>query len=154
MKMKPPGTAKALIVGSLITKNWKLAPPVGALRGEPVAEVVQVLADLRVLEQRVLLAQLVRDHRARGWYSSDCESIAAAGLPMSGRSEPAAGVPEQDRLVRVRTRSAKATAVVSSSAVSRMRQRRRMVVVRPRGSGPEFPYVYRRLQAPRGIRRR
>jgi len=64
---------------------------VGTLRSEPLPHRIHVLADFRVLEQRVWSAQLVRHHRPEA-YSSVCERTAAAGLPMSGRSEPAAGV--------------------------------------------------------------
>ena len=88
-------------VESLMTKNWKSWPAVGALRGQALADGLDVLAHLRVLEQRVLIAQLAASTMAPRRYSSGARDVGGRGLPMSGRSEPAGGALEHDRLGRV-----------------------------------------------------
>ncbi len=62
--MKPPGSAKALMVFSRTAKNWKGRPPSGVCADRRWPMRLQVLVDLRIVDDRSLVAQLADDHRA------------------------------------------------------------------------------------------
>src|SRR5215469_1777384 len=94
-------------------------------------------------------------------YSSERERIVSAGLPSSGRSEPAGGA--FSRGVDDCGSAAAATRVAAlSTAVARTRGRRRIIGVGPPRVAGSFPLVtdaYKRLEpapepTPRGYPRR
>ncbi len=138
MNTKPPGTANALICGSLITKYWKPLPP-------------SVLCEASRMPTPLMYSLISGSSRIAFWsrsclatmaprrYSSLCDSSAAAGLPMSGRSEPAGGA---FRIGWPDCGAAGATVVAAlSTAIASSRGSRRIIAVGPPAAAPSFPIL-------------
>src|SRR5437762_2406515 len=124
MNTKPPGTANALMAGSWMTKYWKPRPPSAlceaSRRPTPFTYSLTSGSSSSAFWSRSWCATM-----APRRYSSLRDSTAAAGLPMSGRSEPGAGV------LRVSGvdggSSANATPARLRRAAARAGSRRRMI---------------------------
>src|SRR5258705_220973 len=97
---KPPGTANALMLWSLITKYWKSRPP------SALCEASRCPTEFMY---SLISGSSSSAFWSRSWcatiaprrYSSVCERTAAAGLPMSGKIGPGGGG-AQDRRRRRR----------------------------------------------------
>ena len=133
--------------GVLDDEELEVPPAVGALRGEPLPDRLQVLADLRVLDERVLVAQLARHHGAQAVLIGVRDDRRRRDCPCRAGPSRHVGVPSTIGL------DAGGSAAKATPVAVRKRGDREEYEEGAHGysltalDGLKFPYVYRRLQA-------
>ena len=118
----------------------EVTPAIGALRGEPLADGLDVLGDLRVFDERVLLAQLVRHHRAQAVLIAVRDHLLARAAQVRQVRAGGRGAQDDGRGA-LASPSAKATAETVRRAVPIRTSRERMVEFRPPRAATSFPTI-------------
>jgi hypothetical protein len=131
IQMKPPGNAKALMAVSFTAKSWKWGAPSGVCVASLEASAFRY--SVTSASSRIpFWSRICWITIAPNWYSSEPDSIAEAGLPISGSS---------GGFGRVMGSSAAATVVNVVRAARTQSSRGRIIralTVQPRS---EFPWV-------------